>query len=555
MSHLRQHYEEELSYLREQGKRFSERYPQLAPFLAEKSQDPDIERLLEGFAFISAKLKCKIEDAYPELSQQFLELVAPLYCRAQPSCTVLRFQPNPSMATQVKKVPQGREIMMSKSLDQYGLRTLTDIAVQPIELSGLDYKWRQSELEISLDFNTLYGADSHHLQDLSFFIQGDLRQGYLLSYLLLEAMQSVHFCVDGQAIPLPKAVFTRLGMMSPPGHCFEMLSRYFVFPEQFLFLSLEGLDFKKLPRVKQFSLKLTVSVDERESFKLSKETFILHAVPAVNLWQCAAEPLSHHGAKIDYLLKPQTHLPGAAVHSILTVEGWSDAEKKLQTYLPAASFPVQQTELRRYQTKLQESSIEDYPEVYLELWNPSELLADEVISTEILAYQPYAFLEVNGREVLKPLHVVEGLSVEQLLPFSMPVYPPLQDQSSWQMITHLALRFKNLQDIGSMKQLIMSYDFSAFQIGRPASLGRRIADAILEVSTSVKQHFYRGEVIHGYVSILKLTEDVFLNRGEIFLLGSILAYILAEHAPFNSFHEFELHGVLTGVRFAWPTLF
>ena len=114
MSHLRQYYEDELSHLREQGRLFSERYPKLAPFLAETSQDPDIERLLEGFAFISAKLKCKIDDAYPELSQQFLELIAPLYFRAQPSHTILQFHPNPSMSAEIKIIPKGVEVMMAK---------------------------------------------------------------------------------------------------------------------------------------------------------------------------------------------------------------------------------------------------------------------------------------------------------------------------------------------------------------------------------------------------------------------------------------------------------
>ncbi len=555
MSHLRQHYEAELSHLREQGRQFSEHYPKLAPFLAETSQDPDIERLLEGFAFLSAKLKCKIEDAYPELSQQFLELIAPVYFRAQPSSTILEFQPNPSMAMQSKSIPAGTAVMMEKGRDQYGLTTVYDLQVQPLELLSIDQKTVHNTLELSLNFQTLYGAKTQDLEGLQLFIQGDLRHAYLLSYLLLDQVVQLDFCADGCVIPLPTASFERVGLQSKTRHCFHALCDYFVFPEQFLFLALRGVDFSVLPPVQQFSLKWTLRFENRENLKITRDHFVLHATPAVNLWKTDAEPLFHQSAKIDYILKAQTPLPGAAVHSIVKVAGWSEAKKAYFEYQPAAAFPVQLTELRRYQTKLKESSIEDHPEVYLELWNPDALLTDEVISTDILAYQPLAFLEVNGRKLLKSVQAVAGLEVAQLLPFSAPVYPPLQENVSWKLITHLALRFKNLQDIGSLKQLIVTYDFSAFQPGRTMSLGRRIAEALLEVATRSHQHFHQGEIIQGYVSRIKLKEDIFLNRGEVFLFGSILAQILAEHAPFNSFHELEVQGVLTGLEFAWPLRF
>ena len=554
MSRVKHYYEEELSHLREQGKLFAERFPKLAPFLAESSQDPDIERLLEGFAFMSAKLKCKTEDAYPELSQQFLELVAPSYFRAQASRTVIQFHPNPSMASTIKNIPSGTALTMVKGVDQYGLSTLYDLQVQPLELTGLDKTVHQDRMILSLNFKTLFGADTHHLQGMQFFIQGDLRHSHLLTYLLLEHLHKLELCIDGQSYILDKAQCERLGLKPERTHCFQPLNDYFIFPEQFLFLILCGLDFKKWPRAKQFSLKFHVDFEGRENLKITQESFILHATPAVNLWKAQAEPFMHQSEKIDYLLNAQSVFPGAAVQGILNVKGWSETQKIHFEYLSAATFPVQQIELRRYQAKLKESSVEDHPEVYLELWNPDSLLEDEVISAEILAYQPLAFLEVNGRKILKATKAVEGLDFEHILPFSAPVYPPLQENISWNLITHLALRFKNLQDISSLKQLIISYDFSGFQTGRSGALGRKIADSLLEVSTRIHSYFWRGELINGYVSMLKLKEDVFLNRGEVFLFGSILAHILAEHAPFNSFHELEVQGVLTGFHFSWPTL-
>jgi len=62
---LNRFYRDELSFLRLQGREFAEAHPQLTRFLSEQSTDPDVERLLEGFAFLTGKLREKVEDTFP----------------------------------------------------------------------------------------------------------------------------------------------------------------------------------------------------------------------------------------------------------------------------------------------------------------------------------------------------------------------------------------------------------------------------------------------------------------------------------------------------------
>ncbi|MEC8898887.1 MAG: type VI secretion system baseplate subunit TssF, partial [Pseudomonadota bacterium] len=61
---LNRFYRDELSFLRLQGREFAEAHPQLTRFLSEQSTDPDVERLLEGFAFLTGKLREKVEDEF-----------------------------------------------------------------------------------------------------------------------------------------------------------------------------------------------------------------------------------------------------------------------------------------------------------------------------------------------------------------------------------------------------------------------------------------------------------------------------------------------------------
>ena len=87
------YYQGELSALRQLGRRFCERNPALAPFLGDAGQDPDVERLLEGFAFLTGRLRQKLDDQLPELSHSLMHLLWPNYMRPLPSFSMLQFDP------------------------------------------------------------------------------------------------------------------------------------------------------------------------------------------------------------------------------------------------------------------------------------------------------------------------------------------------------------------------------------------------------------------------------------------------------------------------------
>ena len=81
------HYQSELAYLREMGKAFSAQNPTIAGFLAERGGDPDVARLLEGFAFLTARIRERIDDAVPEVLHGLTELLLPHSLRPVPACS------------------------------------------------------------------------------------------------------------------------------------------------------------------------------------------------------------------------------------------------------------------------------------------------------------------------------------------------------------------------------------------------------------------------------------------------------------------------------------
>ena len=83
------YYQSELTALRQLGKRFAERSPALAPFLGQSGRDPDVERLLEGFAFLTGRLRQKLDDELPELTHSLMHLLWPNYMRPLPAFSML----------------------------------------------------------------------------------------------------------------------------------------------------------------------------------------------------------------------------------------------------------------------------------------------------------------------------------------------------------------------------------------------------------------------------------------------------------------------------------
>ena len=97
------YYERELTFLRQMGAEFAEKYPKVASRLLiepDRCEDPHVERLVEAFAFLAARVHLKIDDDFPEISEALLGILYPHYVRPVPSMTVVEFYLDPEQGKQ-----------------------------------------------------------------------------------------------------------------------------------------------------------------------------------------------------------------------------------------------------------------------------------------------------------------------------------------------------------------------------------------------------------------------------------------------------------------------
>ena len=92
-------YQEELRLLEEQACAFGDAHPKEAGFLrlenTGRSTDPHVERLLQSFALLAARVRLKIDDDFPELTDALLQILYPHYLAPLPSMMVAQLRPNP----------------------------------------------------------------------------------------------------------------------------------------------------------------------------------------------------------------------------------------------------------------------------------------------------------------------------------------------------------------------------------------------------------------------------------------------------------------------------
>ncbi len=133
------YYQSELSALRQAGKRFAERNPALAPFLGQSGRDPDVERLLEGFAFLTGRLRQKLDDELPELTHSLMHLLWPNYMRPLPAFSMLQFDPlrraGPAVTVPRHTPVESRPIQGISCR----FRTTSEVEILPLQLNRLDY--------------------------------------------------------------------------------------------------------------------------------------------------------------------------------------------------------------------------------------------------------------------------------------------------------------------------------------------------------------------------------------------------------------------------------
>jgi len=382
------YYRRELSYIRRAGEDFARRNPAVASRLGMgrgDHQDPHVERLIEAFAFLTARIRHKLDDEFPELVNAVLATLYPHCLAPAPSMAVAQFtvsreQPDlftgyvvPSHSLLETETPQGpcrfRTVLpvmcypfevVSAALRPVpyvvgGARSPAGGAVASVHIElrcyGSEFTFAQ------MRFPTHTPRPSHLLPHepfdprpwgLRFFLHADPQHGPSLYELLVNQLVGVAVSgreQDPNVAYLPANALRPVGFESDEsilprsqraffGH--QLLTEYFLLPEKFLFVDLVGLTPATLRHVGNrlhLDLLLKASSPELEQ-SVSADTFRLGCTPIVNLYTQTAEPVRMTHTHSEYRIVPDARRP--SLHEVYSVDSViaSSPDGVERTYLP-----------------------------------------------------------------------------------------------------------------------------------------------------------------------------------------------------------------------------
>lgn len=584
---LYDYYESELTFLHQMGANFAEKYPKVAARLLldpDGSKDPHVERLLEGFAFLAARVHLKVDDEFPEITESLLGMLYPHYLRPIPSMSIAQFYLDPEQGklTTGLTIPRGSSLRTQRVADEpVRFRTCYDTTLWPFDVT--DAQWgtpdrlqppirvRDATAFLRVELTCLPDITFEKLEMSSFrfALHGDAPLQYSLYELLCNncaqifvrdpaagpkaqprlletgSLRAMGFPDDEAMLPYPKRSFSG----------YRLLQEYFSFPDKFFFFELGGFSPALLGGFKEkIELIFFISpfeLSERQQkleVAVSPGTIRLGCTPVLNLFPKSADPILLDQTRTEYQVVPDARRRYAAeVFSVDDVVITNPQSHETTQLEPLYSF--------RHSAEGKQAQV---------FWHarrrPSTLKGDE--GTDVYL----SFADLSGRAAQPDSDTVtvrctcsnrdlpsrlpfgnqagdfevEGLpSIKRVVALrkpTPPLRPPMGRAAMWRLISHLSLNYLSLVEDGrdALKEILRLYNFSNL-----LDLGKQI-EGIKDVKS--ERHF-APVVSENGISFVRGTrvtidfDEEHYAGGGVYLFARVLEHFLGLYASLNSFTQ------------------
>jgi type VI secretion system protein ImpG len=628
------YYERELAFMRDQSREFAARHGAAARALLlgdNESRDPHVERLIQSFALISARIHFRLDDQYTEFTEGLLNVLYPHYLAPIPSTTLVRFELDPRKSPTADGIPisAGTTLRVStRTGHSCRFRTCYPVRLWPLAIQDVGLRlepplarlkaprsaraWLRIELDcqpkmtfphLSVQFDRLrFSLCGKSLELATALYQLIFRHGvgvrfsrcrsgskdtgdWLDSAEAGDALMPVGFDPNETLLPACDRSF--------PGY--PLLTEYFTFPQKFLAFDLLGLD-RVRTRLGDDGLEVAILLDilpEQVTRALRGRidgALALGCVPAVNLFEQAAEPIALDQRRFEYRIVPDFIKPNTLeVYRVEEVQGINPRSGETTTYGPFYCLrhgdprpgpgPGRKGIMFWYPCR-KTSSVpgDEGTDLFLSLvdlnFNP-RVPADSTLSVRILC---------TDRDEPNNLGTGSGSLKFEIEGSAAPVNawclagptaarrPSLRGGTQWRLISHLALNSLSIVDepggIDALKEILRIYlmyhtshrssstDAIASRgrggtadrtphSGEPALSGDIIGhgsliDRIRSVSSSRVTRYLQsgmaGTWCRGLEITLELDHDDY-DEGKAFLFSAVLDRFFELYASINSFTE------------------
>ena len=572
------YYEAEMRYLREAGKEFARAHPDRAAMLnldKPGARDPYVERLFEGFAFLMGRLREKLDDDLPELTEGLVSLLWPHYMRTIPSLAIVEFSPAWRDLRQAELLPEGFAVL-SRPLGplntpcQY--RTTRQVPIQPLHLADARLHTEtdgRSAIRLRFACPEKVNWARAGINKVAIYLNAESPTSSALHLAMTRRMHALyarHAGTQGERIKF-NGGFKPMGFddndrLWPKAESafsgYQLLLEYFSFRPKFMFIELQGLENIGLNEDSNgFEIDIVLNETWPAELPFETENFRLHCAPVINLFELEADPLTLNPLDNEYLLRPLRLQDGhTEIYSVDDIHGAVKNGK--HQYVPFTSFRHRGGMMRH-----------DAPERYYHtrvkrgasgLYDTWLILGGRSFEQEQLAAAPESLsMRITGTNGQLPRKSVESalldkvvkagkvsVSVLNLSAPTLPLHPPANDRFHWRVMSHLGSNFLSMMDNPEvLRGTLALYDWTDDE------MNRRRLEAIVAVKHTIIRRFERGYMLRGVDIEVTLNMDNFAGEGDVNLFGEMLHRFFALYADIHLFNQLTLLLQPTGKRLRW----
>ncbi len=612
---LLSHYNRELQFIREMGGEFAREFPKIAGRLGMEGlecTDPYVERLLEGFAFLAARVQIQLKAEFPRFTQHLLEIVYPNYLSPTPSMVVVQFEPDLAEGALADGfvVPHHttlRSLLGKGDKTACEYRTAHDVTLWPLELTEARYFGSAGALAttgidqldgvkagIRLRLRTTAGLafDQIALDTLRLYMKGPDQLPKNICEQIIG--NSIGFIVrpKGGAQPwseyltkenIKHAGFEKnqalLPAVSNSFRGYRLLREYFAFPERFLFVDFTGLE-RAIHRCQGTELDITVLLSRADPVLedlLNADCFALNCTPAINLVPKRATRIHLDDNQNEYHVVPDRTRPlDFEVYSVTGVAGFgrsAEPELEFQPFYASSDFTRADEELAYYAIYREPRKLSSRQKKVgtRSSYIGSELYISLVDSHEAPYRSSLRQLEVStlctNRDLPLQLPIGRGKTdftldtgapVESIRCLAGPTKPlasRADGDVAWRLISQLSLNYLSIADSADGRGAAALRDLlSLYADMRDPAVQKQIEGIHSIASKTITRRLpTEGLVTYGRGLEIELTCDDSAYEGTgTFLLGAVLDEFFTRHASINSFTETVVRTLDRGEVMRWP---
>ena len=611
---LLEYYERELTFLRRMGEEFAAKYPKIAGRLLlepDKCEDPHVERLIEAFAFLAARIHLKMDDEFPEITESLLNILYPHYLAPIPSMSIVQFVLDPTQGKITAGYPVQRgTLLFSRPIQgtPCRFRTCYPMILWPIEVLSavledpehLERGRRSAELVLRLRLQCVNetrlsqlkwgeGKEAQGIDSLRFYLHGEPQIIYPLYELLFNRtlrmeIRAVRSGKMPASAPLPNPIRLSASCLQPVGFAAEesmlpysprsfrgygLLSEYFAFPDKFHFMEISGLqEAARAGFGEQFDILIHLEGGFAQRPAIHAGHFQLGCTPIINLFSKVAEPIQLSQQQHEYHLIPDVHRQFATeIYSIDAVTATDPLLKEARPFQPFYSIrhAAQREKEQAYWYAARRPSVrkeDPGTEMYLSLvdlnFNPHVPAVETItVHTTSTNRDLPGKLPFGGSEGDFEVEGIQSLSrIRCLKKPTGTIRPPLRQSTHWRLISHLSLNYLSLVDDAqkgspeALQEILMLYDFTDSAAIRKQIQGITRVES-RRVVRQTGAHIGSG-LIRGMETTVEFDEEQFVG-GSVFLFASVLDRFLGLYASINSFNQLVVKTKQReGILRRWP---